>query len=278
MDPTLGFVLIAGALVVAALAFLLPALLRPRPPQGVSRAQLNADIYRQQLTDIARDRAHGLVGPVEAERVGDELRRRLLDDVEPEPVLVPRNGRRAAAVVALVLPLCAALLYLIFGSPRALDRPLPSDAATLAASAGVDELNAHLRDHPADARAWVLLARGRMERNEFGAAAEAFGRAMAASQKVARDPNVLCEYADALAMEQGSLQGRPLELVGQALALDARHPQALEMAGSAAFERGRYGEAIAHWERLLEQLPPGSERHRELATAIERARRSATPS
>jgi cytochrome c-type biogenesis protein CcmH len=278
MDPSLGFVLIAGALVATALAFVLPALLQPRPSPGASRAQLNADIYRQQLSDIARDRAHGLVGPVEAERVGDELRRRLLDDVEPEPVAGPRNGRRAAAAVALVLPVGAALLYLIFGSPRALDRPLPPGAAAREASAGVDELDAHLRDHPTDARAWVLLARGRMERNEFGAAAEAFGRAMAASQKVARDPSVLCEYADALAMEQGSLQGRPLELVGQALALDGRHPQALEMAGSAAFERGRYGEAVAHWERLLEQIPFGSERHRELATAIERARRSATPS
>jgi len=273
MNPTFTFLLVAVALVAAALAFVLPALLRPGLRAGRSRAQLNAEIYRQQIAEIEQDRALGLVGAYEAERSGDELKRRLLADAGPDPAASATGGRRVALVVAVAVPVAALSLYLAFGNPRALERGSAASAST------AGELAAHLRERPGDARAWVMLARGKMELDDFAAAADAFGRAVAASPKVARDPGVLCEYADALAMQQGSLQGRPTELVAQALALDERHPQALEMAGSAAFERGQYGAAAAYWQRLLAQLPAGSPRQVELTTAIERARRrSDTPS
>lgn len=272
MNPTLAFLLVAGALVGAALAFVLPPLLRAGGRARVSRTGLNAEICRQQIAEIERDRELGLVGAYEAERARDELKRRLLAEVQPELPSSSAPRRGVAFVVAAAVPVCAALLYLAFGNPRALDRS-PSMGTALPSTTSVSDLAAHLRDHPDDARAWVMLARGKMDGNDFADAADAFGRAVAASQKVARDPGVLCEFADALAMEQGSLRGRPTDLVLQALALDEQHPQALEMAGSAAFERGRYREAVVHWQRLLALIPAGTERHAELSGAIERARR-----
>jgi cytochrome c-type biogenesis protein CcmH len=90
---------------------------------------------------------------------------------------------------------------------------------------------------------------------------------------VARDPLVWCEYADALAMAAGGrLAGRPRELIDRALALDPRHPRALEMAGSAEIERGDYAAALRYWETLLEVLPPGSAQYRDLAAAVGRTR------
>jgi cytochrome c-type biogenesis protein CcmH len=62
-------------------------------------------------------------------------------------------------------------------------------------------------------------------------------------------------------------------LIERALALDARHPKALEMAGSAAYERGDYTSAQRYWRALLAQVPESSPAYRELSAAIARAGR-----
>lgn len=138
------------------------------------------------------------------------------------------------------------------------------------------ELRAHLDRQPRDARGWVILARLQAERDRFDEAAQAYERAIALSSRVARDPAVWCEYADALGMARGGrLEGRPRELIDRALALDSRHPKALELAGSAELEQGRYAAALGFWRPLLGQLRPGTRRHDELAAAIARTERLA---
>ena len=118
----------------------------------------------------------------------------------------------------------------------------------------------------------MLLARLDFEADRFADAATSYAQAIAASDKVARDATVWCEYADALGMAQGgSLAGRPRELIAQALTLDATHARALEMAGSAAFEQNDPGAAAGYWRQLLAQLPDGSPQRRELAAAAARA-------
>lgn len=134
------------------------------------------------------------------------------------------------------------------------------------------QLIAHLERSPSDGRGWVLLARHDFDADRYEDAAKAYAQALAVDQKVARDPAIWCEYADALGMTQGSsLAGKPTELIAHALTLDPNHPQALEMAGSAAFERGDPAGAVSHWKRLLAQLPPRSTDHAELAAAIAKA-------
>jgi cytochrome c-type biogenesis protein CcmH len=112
------------------------------------------------------------------------------------------------------------------------------------------------------------------EADRFADAAASYEKALATTPKVAADPGVWCEYADALGMAQGgALAGRPRELVMRALTLDPAHPKALEMAGSAAFEQQDFAAAAQYWQQLLAQLPASSLRHRELAAAIARAER-----
>lgn len=122
----------------------------------------------------------------------------------------------------------------------------------------------------------VFLAREYADAGRFAAAARAYERALLASPRVAADPQIWCELADALGMAQGgALRGRPQELIDQALALRPHHPRALEMAGSAQYEAGNYEQALKYWQPLLAQLPASSTRHQELAAAIERTRRLA---
>ena len=184
------------------------------------------------------------------------------------------RSTRAAALAA-----GAAFLGLAIGAVVLVDAL--GDGSTQAAAAdGVpaavtrDGLAAHLERAPTDGRAWVMLARLEFDADRFRQAADAYERGLAASRKVALDAGVWCEYADALGMAQGGrLDGRPRELIERALALDARHSKALEMAGSAAYERGEYALAQRYWRALLAQLPESSPAYRELSAAIARAGR-----
>jgi cytochrome c-type biogenesis protein CcmH len=117
----------------------------------------------------------------------------------------------------------------------------------------------------------VTLARLEFQAERYEAAARAFERGIAVSRRIAQDPQVWCELADALGMAQGgSLRGKPREAVDRALSLKGNHPRALEMAGSAAIEAGDDERALSYWEPLLVQLDPRSKEYRELRAAIDR--------
>lgn len=155
-------------------------------------------------------------------------------------------------------------------------RSAEAPADTLAGTTSHAELERHLQRHPDDARALVLIARLDMQAQRYEPAAAAFDKALKLSTKVARDPAVWVEYAEARGMLQGgTLTGPPEQLVDKALSLDAYHAQALDLAGSAAWERRDFASAAMYWKRLLSQLAPQSERHQELSAAIERAEQRA---
>ena len=142
-----------------------------------------------------------------------------------------------------------------------------------APAALLPQLAAHLERRPRDARAWAIYARLLSDHERFAEAAGAYAQAVALPGKVALDPGVWCEYADTVGMMQGGkLAGRPRALIDRALAINARHPRALELAGSAEYEQGNFAGALHYWEPLLEILPPQSERSSELALAVERTR------
>jgi cytochrome c-type biogenesis protein CcmH len=208
----------------------------------------------------------------------EETERRLLRDANDTPDFAPFTAAPRAAAIAIIvaLPALAFGLYVLFGEPGALQRAsiadsVPADSSS-AATIRRDDLVAHLAHSPRDGRGWVLLARLDFAADRFSAAAESYRKALAASPKIAADAGVWCEYADALGMAQGgALAGLPREHVMRALALDAAHPKALEMAGSAAFEQGEFASAARYWRTLLAQLPERSIEHRELSAAIARA-------
>jgi cytochrome c-type biogenesis protein CcmH len=284
LSGSLTFWLIAAAMVAAALAFVLPRLMRGGSAlRGRARDELNAEVYRAELADLERERAANAISATDYERARGELERRLLDDLDvahaPAGTAVPH--RVAGVAVGVALPVLAVALYLGFGTPEAVEQRAgagASDAAPQAAGGDFRaQLLAHLRDAPRDGRAWVALARLDMDDDRFDDAAKHYAKAVDVSAKIARDPGVLCEYADALGMAQGGrLEGTPVELVTRALALDPAHPKALEMAGSAAYERRDFRTAARHWRALLEQFPSGTPAHAELAAAVERAERLAT--
>ena len=202
-------------------------------------------------------------------------------------VALQRAGVARLLSAALVVGVAATLLALAVhfrganpDTPRA-GRASGSSVGVATDGGSGDEaiarrLRAHLEQQPRDARAWTILARLQFEMDRFTEAAQAYEKALALPSKVANDPAVWCEYADALGMTQGgSLAGKPRELIARALAISPNHPKALEMAGGAAYEQGDYSGALSYWRPLLTALESGSQAHQELAAAIVRAERRA---
>jgi len=289
MTNTLIFWLLVAALLAAALAFLAPALWRRKRGglgAGDTRTELNAEVYRSQIADLDRDLADGSLDPAHHAAAREELQRRLLADAaEAKQSRAPASAPRWATIGLIVaFPLAAVGLYAWFGSPASVQleasKPVeglltgqaPNQAA-LPMRPSFEQLKEHLQREPNDARAWVMIARMFSDAEDWNSAAVAYERAFKASRKVAGDPGVLVEYADVLGMAQGGkLSGPPEEVIRQALLLNGRHPKALEMAGSLAYEKGQFKEAAAYWEDLLSQLDPASRMHAELKAAIDRAR------
>jgi cytochrome c-type biogenesis protein CcmH len=274
------FVLAAAALTLLAMG---AVLFGPRPRRGtaaeVSQARVNAEVLRQLLGELDSERERGLLDEGEFARARDELQRRLLAEAASSAATPAAQARprRALLAFAAALPVAAAALYQQFGHPQLLAGPSASfEVAEPRSGDLASRLEAHLAAAPDDARAWVMLARMRMDRDQFDAAAQAYQRALGASPKVALDPLVWCEYADALGMAAGGrLEGRPRELIDKALSLDAAHPRALEMAGSAAYEAGDFRSAAGYWRQLLARLPADSAEHTQLAAAVARAEQRA---
>ena len=280
-----AFVVAAVALTLLAIGAVVFGPRRSREPASdVSQARTSVAVLRQQLAEIEDDRARGLLDEAEFARLRDDLQRRLLAEAGPAAGEVSGTARprRALLIYGAALPVAAVLLYWQFGHPQLIDVPAaePVLAAVGPAQEGGEQLllrlEAHVASAPSDARAWVVLARARMQRDQFEPAALAYRRALDASAKVARDPLIWCEYADALGMAQGGrLAGKPRELIDRALALDGAHPRALEMAGSAAYEAGDFRGAARYWQQLLVQLPADSSERAQLAAAIARAEQRA---
>src|SRR6516164_26380 len=135
---------------------------------SLSRSGSDVAIYRDQLDEIERDRAAGLIEDNEAVSAQVEVSRRLIAaaDAQPAPPSdVPSASwrRRAVAIVALVLlPLGATGLYLALGSPLLPDQPLAPRLAAARGDQSVDTLiaqvEAHLERNPEDGRGWEVIA------------------------------------------------------------------------------------------------------------------------
>ena len=75
----------------------------------------------------------------------------------------PSSAARAAACgLGLAVPALAIALYFALGDPAAVLRDGEA-AAPIANSASAASLAAYVREHPRDARAWVLLGRAQSD-------------------------------------------------------------------------------------------------------------------
>lgn len=270
----IAFVLCAALLVAVVLALLLPPLWRaPRPACGADARTANLAIFRDQIRELERERNEGSLAVADFAQAQEDLQRRLLDEVQTPAAKSSATvgARRSAWALLILLPLAAAGGYAWLGNSAALDaqqragRIAPQQIAEMVA-----RLAEKLRKSPDDAQGWLMLARSYKVLERFAEAADAYEHARTL---VDQDPALLADYAEVLSrVNRGSLQGKPSELLTQALSLDPDASQALLMAGAAAAERNDFAAAAEHWQRLLAQLDADSEEGRTVSAAVDKAR------
>src|SRR5260370_32467175 len=106
-----------------ALALLLVPLLR-REHRGASRDAYNLAVYRDQLAEVERDLARGLLNAEQAEAARAEIGRRILALTPGDGATGAGSGAMITATLAiLLLPVAAGMLYWRLGSPALPDQP-----------------------------------------------------------------------------------------------------------------------------------------------------------
>ncbi len=263
----------ALALIAVTLAFVLRPLAREPHGRGAAEAAANAAILKDQLTELERDNATGTIGTPEYEQAKLELKRRLLEDTAgaERATAAPQRRRRAAVATAVALPVAAGGLYLVLGTPGALD---PSQTQAQLGPADIEamvaKLAVRLESRPDDLEGWAMLGRSYKVLGRNEEAARAYAKA---ETLIAADPRLLVDYAESLALAHGgNLQGKPAELIARALELDPQYPLALMLSGAVRYQREDYGAAIREWEKLRARLEPDSDEARAIDQSIAKAR------
>lgn len=266
------FWMLCALLALLAVAFVaLPLLRASRIDAGPARAALNAEVYRDQLLELDRELADGVMSAEQHAIARAELDRRALSEAAVPAAAADgapavRRGRWLTSSMLALVPVLAFAGYLSLGNPAALN---PPDQQFLEM---VDALAEKMKANPDDAQGWVMLARAYQITGRMPESIAAFEKASALRPD---DANLLAGHADALAMVQGSLSGKPFELIVKALKLDPKNQTALALAATAAMENGQFAESIALWRRLAAVVEPGSADRAAVDQAIEQVRQVA---
>jgi len=285
----LTFWIIVAIFILFALWFVLPPLLeKTGGDKSDDLRAANVLIYQDQLKEMEADLKNGLVGEDQYQQDKEELERRLLEDIKTpglESSSSSRSTRKFAYGVGMAIPVCVVALYFVIGNPKGLSPSLATAEIASPATqqggpmsnqqiaANVEKLAKRLEQDPNDAQGWLMLARSYTLMERFADAASAYEHATALN---ASDASIWADYAEASAMANGQrLGGKPTEAINRALLIDPKNQKALDLAGSAAYQAGDYKKAIDYWQKLLAQLPAGSEELKAITDQIAKAKQLA---
>jgi cytochrome c-type biogenesis protein CcmH len=177
-----------------------------------------------------------------------------------------RQGRRfgrsrgvfaLTLAIAFLLPLSAAGLYWLVGTPAALNGVSAEATPPLTMEQALTELRAHLTQQPDDVRGWMLLAQTSAMQHDAAAARDAYDHVLALD---ANNAEAMVGWAenDSIARSDHRIEGRALDLLKRAVQMHPDSQRGLWLLGISDFQRGQYHEAAATWRLLQPQLEPGS--------------------
>lgn len=263
---TIAFVLLAGLMLLGALAFVLPPLLRHgrtgAPPAARRRA----------LDDAL---AAGVITAEEHLAKLAALERATVTQAAPART---RSAFTSAIATLLLLPALAISLYAKLGNVNAMDTAATASANAAASGtpgpdmdAAVKGLVDKLAKNPDDVEGWMLLGRAYKSMERFPEARDALKNAY---DRAKDNPDVQVDYAEALALsgEGRRIDGRARELLDAALRTDPNHQRALWLLGIADYQQQNYAAAAARWEQLRVLMPPESDARGSLDRQIADAR------
>ena len=252
----LFWTLLALMIAAAAFAVLRPLSLVPRlaeEPAGLA-------VYREQLAELDRDQARGVLPASEAEAARIEVSRRLLAaSQESGNAVVSDKRKKIASLAALIgVPILSLVSYLSFGAPEFPDAPLaerlaqPPEKQDIGILIG--RMEERLEANPNHGEGWALLA-------PIYLRAGRSGDAIAAQEKAIRILGSTTEreiaFGEIIRIANGRITPEAQAAFERAIALDQKSLPALFYLGLAAEQRGDAALARKYWTGVLEYSKAG---------------------
>lgn len=260
----LFWVIAAIMTAVATLALLGPVMLARSTEPEVPESH-DVEVYKDQLSEVDRDLADGLVDPVQAEVARTEISRRLLgaarkvEAAEADAGQRKNRGLRQAAVIgmAVFMPLAAVIAYVDLGQPglgqlplaaRLQAEPQTSDIAVLIARA-----EQHLAENPEDGRGWDVLGPIYLRTGRHAESAAAFQKAISL---LGPSPTRLASLGEALFSAAGGVVTEEAKLAFQtARELDSSDPRPQFFLAIGLEQSGKTTEARVAFKGMLATAP-----------------------
>lgn len=278
---------IAACLIAAAVAFPLFSALRGARGRTVSGAASDISVYRDQLTEVDRDLARGVLTEAEADAVRTEVSRRLLDaDNRVTAEGSETNGLLWPAAALLTAMLVGSTwLYTTYGAPGYPDLPMAARLAELDAAAAnrigqieaetqtganmpalpqgderfqelMTQLRATVKERPMDLQGMTLLAENEARIGNFAAAREAQMRVLELKGDNAGEADLLMAIDIMVFGAGGYVSPEAEALIRQLLSVAPDSGAGRYYAGLTLAQNGRPDQAFPIWRRLLETSPP----------------------
>lgn len=250
----------AAILILLALAFVIPPLLKKTPKSAeVDNNNLNLAIYKQRIAELEQEN----LTSEQFTQAKQELEKSLAQDLDDKTTVVPKARARwaAAIMVILAIPALAVGGYWKVGSQHFLT--VTENTTTTPAHSSdipnnfekmVEGLLTRLEKEPNDKKGWYMLARSYSYMKQYDKAAQAYNKLLGLVGD--KDPQVLTDLARVLTLgNNGQFVGQPQILLKLALAANPNYQEALWLSGLAAAQNKSYQAAIAHWQKFLQQIP-----------------------
>ncbi len=264
--------MILTAMAALALVLILRPLLR-REKEGPNRAEYDTRIYKDQLAELERDTARGVITKDAASAARTEIARRLLaadEEVKATSAASQQSsGKVVAAIVGCAIPVLALGTYAMLGSPQLPGQTgaeLQAKAKALqdskSANAAPDlntivaQLAARLERRPDDLEGWRLYARSLVGMRRFADAVAAYQRATTLAPKNA---DLWSQMAEAqITAAGGSVTPAARQTLEKALLVDPAEPRARYYVGLAARQAGAIKQALKIWLDLEADSAPSA--------------------
>lgn len=257
------FWIVAAVLTLCAcLAVLLPAM-RVRG-QAAADADHDLEVYQDQLGELERDAARGVIDSVEAEQARAEIGRRIIrlaaERKQGGNAGSGRLGRIVATAAVLAVPVASWGIYGAIGSPNLPAQPLQARLEKNPADSSMQELVAraegHLAANPEDGRGWEVLAPIYFRMGRYNDAVVAYRNAMRLQGVTAARQIGLGE---AIAANSGGMITTEAQAAFErALEIEPDNPKARFLLATGFAQEGRNKEAEGLLRSMLDGLATDS--------------------
>jgi cytochrome c-type biogenesis protein CcmH len=274
-------ILVASAALIVAAPFLFRS-------ASAGEAALSINVYKDQLAEVERDKAQGLIDETEAASARVEIERRILSAGKkaeaPAERIAPNWEYRMVTGVAAMVVLGSVGIYAAIGRPDLPSAPVQVMASDSQPAAGTEQgggdiealvkrIEKRVADNPNDADGWRMLGWSYYNMNRHKDAVAAYRRAVDLQKD---NPTLKALLGEAMVVEAGSnVTEAALAIFEEVLAVNPNDERARFFKGVSRAQKGDNQGAIDEWLALYKVAPADAEWTADLRTRIEETAKQA---